>query len=305
VACDLDFPFWLKPVKSVCSHLGFCIGSQEEFENSLSIIRKKIHRFAGPFNIFMAMADLPEWIQGVDGNHCIAESLISQGHQCTLEGYVLGDHVHVYGAVDSIRDEDHPSCFTRYQYPSTLPADVLERMERATVRVMEHLGYKDSPFNIEFYWAEVDDAIRLLEINTRISKSHCPLFRMVDGESNHAVMIDVALGEEPAFPCRQGSFALAAKFMLRSFEDGLVLQVPGPGDVRKLTNRFPEAQLLVQVRPGQILSSLREQDSYSYEFAVLYLGADSEDELIQKYRQARSILPFAIETKEGGHAHCP
>ena len=72
--CDLAFPFWLKPVKSVCSHLGFRIGSQEEFERSLAIIRKHIYRFAGPFNIFMNMADLPQWIQGVDGNHCIAES---------------------------------------------------------------------------------------------------------------------------------------------------------------------------------------------------------------------------------------
>ncbi|WP_462324714.1 ATP-grasp domain-containing protein [Desulfoplanes sp.] len=303
--CKLDFPFWIKPVKSVCSHLGFRIGSREDFETSLGIIRKNIYRFAQPFNIFMDMAGLPPSIHKVDGNHCIAESLISQGRQCTLEGYVLDGIVRVYGTVDSIRDDDHPSCFTRYQYPSALPREVLERMEAATARVMTHVGYMDSPFNIEFYWNETDDAIRLLEINTRISKSHCPLFRLVDGESNHAVMIDVALGEEPGFPHRQGAFSLAAKFMLRSFENGVVRRVPGPEDVQKLKRRFPEAQLLIQVRPGQILSSLREQDSYSYEFAVLYLGADSQEELVHKYREARSVLPFVIETRGGGHAYCP
>ncbi len=178
-------------------------------------------------------------------------------------------------------------------------------METATVQVMQHVGYNDSPFNIEFYWNEADDSIRLLEINTRISKSHCPLFRMVDGESNHAVMIDVALGREPELPYRQGPFALAGKFMLRSFEDGVARQVPAPEDVRTLKERFPEAELLVQVAPGQLLSSLREQDSYSYEFAVLYLGASNEEELVKKYREARSILPFAIESPGGDHAHCP
>jgi hypothetical protein len=37
------------------------------------------------------------------------------------------------------------------------------------------------------------DTIWLLEINTRISKSHCPLFRRVDGASHHQVMLDLAL----------------------------------------------------------------------------------------------------------------
>jgi hypothetical protein len=293
--CPLEFPFWLKPVKSVCSHLGFRIDSEADFKTSLAVIRENIFRYAEPFNEFLDMAELPSWIRGVDGNFCIAESLISAGRQCTLEGYVHRGETEVYGAVDSIHDDDHPSCFTRYQYPSSLPGPVLSRMESATRKIIAHIGYDDSPFNIEFYWNPARDAIRLLEINTRISKSHCPLFRMVDGRSHHAVMIETALGRKPDFPLRRGRFNLAAKFMLRKFRDGMVRSVPGKRDVTALKTVFPEAEILIQVKPGQRLSSLPEQDSYSYEIGVLYLGADSEQELLDKHRTARGMLPFVID----------
>jgi len=293
--CILPFPFWLKPVKSVCSHLGFLITSPEEFQNSLNVIRRNIFRYAEPFNEFLALADLPEEAREVNGSFCIAESLISEGRQCTLEGFVHNGEVVIYGAVDSIRSDRHPSCFTRYQYPSLLPKTVLQRMKEATVRVLEHIGYNGAPFNIEFYWNPDTDTIRLLEINTRISKSHSPLFQLVDGRSNHVVMIESGLGRRPEFPHRRGRFNLAAKFMLRKFRDGVVRAVPGERETAGLKTVYPEAEVLVQVEPGQHLSSLREQDSYSYEVGVLYLGGNSEEELLEKFRTARNILPFVID----------
>ena len=293
--CDLDFPFWLKPVKSVCSHLGFLISSAEEFRNSLKVIRQNIFRYAKPFNEFLALSRLPEQARKVDGSFCIAESLISAGRQCTLEGFVHKGEIVIYGVVDSIRSDRHPSCFTRYQYPSMLPAPVLQRMEEATVPVIKHIGYDGAPFNIEFYWNPDTDDIRLLEINTRISKSHCPLFQMVDGRSNHAIMIEAGLGQRPDFPHRQGAFKLAAKFMLRKFRDGVVQSVPGENEVAALKTVYPEAEVLIQIEPGQHLSTLKEQDSYSYEVGVLYLGAGSQKELLEKYLVSREMLPFVID----------
>ncbi len=46
------------------------------------------------------------------------------------------------------------------------------------------------------------------------------------------------------------------------------------------------------VKPGMQLSELIEQDSYSYDMAHLYLGADSRQALLEKYRQAVEMLPF-------------
>ncbi|MEN8188865.1 MAG: ATP-grasp domain-containing protein [Thermodesulfobacteriota bacterium] len=296
--CSLDFPFWLKPVKSVLSHLGFLIRSPGEFEASLEIIRKNIGRYAEPFNLIMSKADLPETIRDVDGYYCIGEGLISQGSQCTLEGYVYQGSVSIYGVIDSLRDEEHRSTFTRYQYPSNLPSAVQQRMIEATQKVMTHVGYDNAPFNIEFYWDEDHGSIHLLEINTRISKSHCPLFKMVDGEYHHKVLIDLALGQRPDFPYRKGQFKVAAKFMLRHFQDGRVKAVPGKEDIRQVKEKFPGTVVTLHVCEGMFLSDLFDQDSYSYEIAVLFMGADNYGELSANYETALAMLPFTIENNE-------
>ena len=244
------------------------------------------------------MAELPAEIAPVDGRHCIAESIISSGRQCTLEGYVLDGEVHVYGVVDSIREGRHRSSFARYQYPSTLPKMVQQRMIDAAAKVLRHIGYDHSPFNAEFYWDSRHRQIRLLEINTRISKSHTPLFKLVDGEYNHAVMIDVALGRRPDFPHRQGRYRVAAKFMLRRSRDGIARSVPGLRQLEAVRRRFPGTEIQLAVNPGMRLSELREQDSYSYEIAVIFMGADSQSELLGNYRQVVEMLAFEFVDEE-------
>lgn len=291
----LEFPFWLKPVKAASSFLGFRIHDRQELESSLEIIRKGISRFAEPFNYIMQMAELPQEIAAVDGYHCIAEEIISQGSQCTLEGYMHNGKAQVYGVIDSIREGRHQSCFARYQYPSVLPRSVQQRMIDATGLLLGAMAYDNSPFNIEFFWNREDDSIRLLEINTRISKSHCPLFKLVDGEYNHAVMIDVALGRQPDFPAGKGRYPFAAKFMLRHYQDGLVNRVPGAEEIAAIKQRFPDTEIQLHIQTGMRLSALRDQDSYSYEIAVVFMGAESESQLLANYEELLTMLPFDIK----------
>lgn len=293
--CDVPYPFWLKPVKSVLSHLGFLVQDPDTFKTALHATRQNIERYGAPFNYIMGKANLPPEIRAIDGYHCIAEGLISQGRQCTLEGFVYNGEIHIYGAVDSVRGGRLQTSFTRYQYPSTLPPNVLDRMTIVTRRFLSNTGYDNAPFNIEFYWDEDEDAISLLEINTRISKSHLPLFKMVDGEYHHAVMIDLALGKKPDFPKNQGQFQVAAKFMLRHYEDGSVRKVPNQEDIDRVKYNFPETEVLVSIESGMRLSELRDQDSYSYDIADIYMGAKSHKELLTNYKTALSMLPFKIE----------
>lgn len=291
----LNYPFWLKPVKAASSHLGFRIHNREELDRNLTIIRDKIGRFAEPFNHILEQAELPPEIASIDGDHCIAEAIISSGKQCTLEGYVYNGEVRVYGIVDSIREGKHRSCFARYQYPSHIPQPIKERMIEATRKVLHHLGYNNSPFNAEFYWSNDDNKISLLEINTRISKSHCPLFKMVDGEYHHAVMIDVGLGRKPDFPYRKGKYRTAAKFMLRRYHDGHVYKVPSREDIDNVRQRFTDTGIQLHIEPGMRLSDLHDQDSYSYEIAVIFMGATNQQLLLENYRTALEMLPFDIE----------
>jgi biotin carboxylase len=288
----LPFPFWIKPVKSASSYLGFKVHDRNDLRRDLATIRENIHYFAEPFNRILAQAELPADVAPADGFHCIAEEIISRGRQCTLEGFVHTGNVAVYGVVDSIRSGKHRSCFSRYQYPSTLPRRVQRRMIAVTERFLRHIAYDDAPFNIEFYWDSGDDTIWLLEVNTRISKSHCPLFKMVDGASHQQVMLDVALGRQPQFPHRRGPAKVAAKFMLRRYRDANVVRVPAPGDVQAVAARFPGTEIELHVHKGMRLSELHGQDSYSYEVAVLFMGASGRKELLSNYRIATEMLGF-------------
>jgi biotin carboxylase len=291
---DLAFPFWIKPIKAHSSYLGFKIRNAADFAAALAVIRAGIAHYGEPFDAFLKEVKVPRDIAGVGGHHCIAEEIISAGHQCTLEGYVYQGEVVVYGVVDSIRSGKHRSCFSRYQYPSHLPRRVQERMIEAAGRFLRHIGYDGAPFNAEFYWNPRTDAIWILEVNTRISKSHSPLFQMVDGLPHQKVAIDLALGRRPDFPHRQGEFRVAAKFMLRVFEDGVVEGVPQDEDIRRLKQRLPEAMTRILTKEGERLAHLAYQDSYSFEIAEVFLGADSQSELLAKYQTALELLPFKL-----------
>jgi biotin carboxylase len=290
----VDYPFWIKPVKAASSHLGFKVRNDEELDHAIGVIRGKIKSYAEPFNYLLQFAELPDEVASIGGSHCIVEGIISRGRQCTLEGYVYDGEVCVYGVVDSIREGKHRSSFSRYQYPSTIPWRIQKEMIAVTERFLKHIDFDNGPFNIEYYWEDETDTIWLLEINTRISKSHCPLFRDVDGASHHQVMIDLALGKRPDFPHRQGDYKIAAKFMWREYQDAVVKRIPTEDEMRQLHGRFPSAEIKLHIHEGSVLSKLKYQDSYSYEIAVIFLGGNSRKELLEKYRAVKQALPIEL-----------
>lgn len=287
---EIDYPFWIKPVKAASSFLGFKVRNRHELDHAMEITRRRINRFGNPFNYLLQYTELPPEVAPVDGNHCIAEAIIAAEHQCTLEGYVHAGEMKVYGIVDSFRSGMYPSSFTRYQYPTTLPESVQERMIEAAQTFLRHIGYDDSPFNMEFFWDSITDDLWLLEVNARISKSHAPLFKYVDGMYHHKVMVDTALGRRPDFPHRRGDHRYAAKFMWRVVSDAIVARVPTDDEIRRLRERIPDLQLQIHVHEGMRLSELADQDSYTYEIAVLFLGGDSERDLLEKYAFCQESL---------------
>ena len=287
---DLAYPFWIKPVKSFASQLGFRIHNDKDFEESIALICEGIERFSTPFNYFLNQVSRPQSVADISGEFCIAESIIS-GRQCTLEGYVYHGQVEVYGVIDSIR-EPNRSTFARYQYPSHLPKRIQQRMTVAAQTVMNHLHYDNAPFNIEFFYDEHHDRIWLLEINPRISQSHCDIFRKVDGASHHEVMIDLALGNQPNFPKRNGDFHSAAKFFFRTHNNGVLKQVPNQEQIQRVKERFPDTLINIHVKEGMRPSDLPGQESYSYDLGYVCIGADNEHALLENHRKCLEILKF-------------
>lgn len=289
---ELDYPFWLKPIKSFASHLGFRIDNAADFQHAIPFIRKHLPRLGDGFNAVLAHAELPPEIAKVDGYHCIAEEIIS-GRQCGVEGYVQNGEVVVHGFIDGVKDARNLS-FTRWEYPSVWPQQVQERMLEATRTLMRHIEFNDSPFGIEFFWDEEHDRLGVLEVNTRISQSHSDQFIKVEGASNHQVAIDVALGREPDFCHHEGPYSCAAKFMLRRYAEVTVTRVPSEEQIAAIEKHYPDSRVVVLVAPGQQLDNLYDQDSYSFEIAYIYLGADSQTALLETYHEVASKLDFAF-----------
>lgn len=204
--------------------------------------------------------------------------------------------MHVHGIIDSLTYPDSPS-FLRYQYPSRLPQDVQQRLTDSAARVIEGFGLTNSTFNIEYFWDADTDRLSLLEVNPRHSQSHAWLFQQVDGVANHQLMLRLALGQPAALPDHKGPHAVAGKYFLRHFTDGLVTHAPTPERVAAVERDLTGVHVQPVAREGQRLSDLPQQDSYSFELAEINIGAETEHELEQKYEQCVERLGYAVDER--------
>jgi biotin carboxylase len=296
---DLDFPFWVKPVKSHSSQLGFKVTGPEDFAWAVQEIRERIHDVGDAFDRVLSRVQLPAELREVSGNACLAEQVIS-GTQAAPEGAMFRGQFSAHGVFDMFTDpETH--AISRLDYPAgSVPERVQERMTDVCERYLRQVGYDNGCFNAEFMWDADRDQLWLIEVNTRISQSHSDLVAKVDGMSNHEVAVDVALGRRPRMPHREGRFAVAAKCNISHSEDAVVTSVPSPADVVRVQERFPETIVKLDVQPGDRLCELPNQDSYQYILGVLYLGGDDRDQLAQHYREAVQMLPFGFAPPEEG-----
>ena len=287
----LDLPFWIKPIKACGSMLGFYIENREQFEQAMVQIRGQIHLISEPFAYILEQAVLPKEISDTRGHFFLAESII-RGWQCTLEGYVLEGAIEPVGFIDSLRYENGISFF-RYEYPSVLPDMIQNQMIEIAKKAISHTGLDNCAFNVEFFWNLEQEKIWLLEINPRVSESHSDIFEKVDGQSNQQVTVQVACGEKPDFPKRQGPFACAAKFFWRIFSgDARVTRIPSEKEMQEVRRRYPGTDIHLQVKEGMKLSDLLEQDSYSYAICHIFIGGGDRKELLDKYKDCMEMLAF-------------
>jgi hypothetical protein len=289
----MSYPVWLKPIKSASSELAFRADDPAQLAEAAATIQMGIRRIGDAFGFVLDQLELPPELAGTGGSACLAEEAAT-GAQVTVEGYSYRGDVRVYGVVDSVTVPGGTS-FLRYQYPSCLPTAVTDRMAELSRRVIRQVGLDGVTFNIEYFWDAERDAVTLLEINPRHSQSHAALFAWVDGVANHHHMLELALGREPRPPHREGPYDIAALWFVRRSADGVVRRVPTADEIATVQHDVDGCSVDVTVRPGDRLSDLHDQDSYSFAIATIAVGADSEDELTRKYEQALAGLPFEID----------
>ena len=292
----LDFPIWLKPVKGFSSMLGFRINDRAQLKEALEEMRDSIGDLGNPFDECLAHADLPEEVRGIGGRHAIAEGIMT-GDQFAPEGYVQNGKVHVHGTFDMLLEQGGKAV-VGLRYPAELPTDLQNRSEDVCRRILERVGFDDGCYNVEFLWDEAADKLWVIEVNTRISQSHCELFRKVDGMSNHEIAVSVALGEEPHFPLDRGNSRTAAKFYLTKIDDAEVTRVPDEGELAALSEEF-NALVELAVTQGDRLSDLPNQPVYCFNVGDAWIGANSGSQLRDRYNELVERIP--VEFSDGRH----
>jgi hypothetical protein len=298
---ELAFPFWLKPVKSSMSFLSFRIGGFADFQRALALAQSGLPAYTAAFDELVELSGLtppagagPE-VAAARGDWLIAEELMG-GRQCTLDGYMQAGQLTFVGIVDSIRLPNRVS-FTRFDYPSRLPAAAQRRMAGIAGAVLRQAGFDDGMFNIEFF---VDGSGRpkIIEINPRLSPQFSDLFAKVDGRLSHQYVVELAAGLTPAFARRQGRHNQAASCVLRVAEDRLVARAPGPKDIARLQDTIPDAHVYLTAKTGDRLSAL-VQDTYTFRYGLIHLGARNAADRQAKLRRALELLPYELKPVGG------
>jgi hypothetical protein len=281
---DIPFPLFLKPVKSCFSINAQKIFSLPEFRRvaAESLLPQG---FLRPFNDLLKAHTDYEF----DASYLLAETLL-EGAQVSLEGYVFGGRVHILGIIDSVMFPGTIS-FERFVYPSRLPAEVQAGMSRIAEAFIGGIGYDNALFNMELIYNPTTREIHIIEVNPKIASQFPDLFEKVDGMSSYAPLLQIALGEEPAFPRRHGAFKLAASCVLRTFADKRVVGVPSVEQLAQLARIFPDVKVEIAVAVGDLLSDIM-QDGKSFRYGLINIGANSMAELDAKLAFCKSSLDF-------------
>lgn len=293
----VDYPVWIKPVQSASSEGAYFIADADQLAQTIPLARQDVLRMGRPFEDILAMLTLPPQIEQIGGAAYMVEEAIT-GDQLTIEGFMYDRQVHIYGLVESTPYPDTAS-FLRYTYPGRVPGPVFDQVRHVTHEVLTASGLDNSTFNIEFFWDRQAQRLRLLEINARHSQSHATLFEMVDGVTNHAAMVSLALGRYPHIPDHTGPYPIAAKWFLRHFSDGVVTKAPSAAQVTEFEDRVPGTKVTIDVTEGSRLSEHYGQDSYSFTLAEVVTAGQDDAELQGKYDDFLTSLRFTIDDEEG------
>ncbi|OYV75035.1 MAG: hypothetical protein B7Z66_14420 [Chromatiales bacterium 21-64-14] len=290
----LEFPVFVKPIKSFFSVGAYRVEDAQAFSKALARatlpepffdpLRRLFERYAGC---------------GFGPSRVLVEELL-EGVQVTVEGYAFSGTVQVFGIVDSVLFPG-TLAFRRFEYPSSLPSAVQDRMAGIAAQVMTGIRFDNGLFNIEMMYDPTRERIHIIEINPRMASQFADLYEKVDGFNTYELLIDLALGKEPSLRRGQGPHRRAASCVLRTFEDRRVVRVPSEEDVAGVMERYSDARVEILTAPGRCLSE-EMQDSESYRYGLVSLGGGDLDDILGALEECERRLGFVLEPVEASGA---
>lgn len=282
----MGFPCFVKPVKATYSVLARRVNNLAELRALLDfspLERLILGRLVRPFDDLMPLYTPFD----IGARAMIAEEII-EGVQVNVDGFVHNGRVSVLGIVDEVM---YPGtqAFMRFEYPSRLEPDVLQRINALTERLLAGMDYGHGFFNVELIVNVATGAIQVVEINPRMASQIVNLYRRVDGCDPYGMLLDLALGRAPQLVRGAGEFRAAASFVFRRFDGRAPDVVPNAEQIAAVHRRYPDAKLMLYLKRGAGLA--REMKWLgSHRYAVLNIGGHDAADLQHRYEAIRREL---------------
>ena len=280
----ISYPLFIKPAKSYFSIHAYKITGLDDLKKYVSIC-KFSKDFVAPFDLLLKKYMPFACSAGV----IVLESYL-EGQQVTLEGYVYNGKIHIFGVTDSIMFSGTTS-FKRFEYPSSLPENVQERMSAIARKLMLGIGFDNSLFNIEFFYYSEKDIISIIEVNSRMASQFADLYEKVDGFNSYHIALDIAGGNEPKPLFRQGAWSLASSCVLRMFKNKRIVKMPSQDHIDRIYELFPDARLELYGKKGKTLSPLL-QDGMSYRYGLVHLGGKDRQDILKRFQICKKLLDY-------------
>ena len=284
----IAFPFYVKPAKAAFSVLARRVDSFAQLRRhtrfgwfEAAIIDKLVQPFA---DVLRAHSDLTE-----DPFSLVCEG-IARGPQVTANGFARDGKVTMLGTIDSVM---YPGTdqFQRFQYPSSLPAEQLRRVDALAVKLLEGLGFRHGMFNVEVRIDPATGELRVIEINPRAAGQFYDLFERVDGYSLFEAMLDLESGREPVIRHRAGREKHAASFVLRDLTGEGLSRWPSRREVAALEARNPGTHVMIYPKRGADLH--REMKWLgSYRYGVFNVGGATLEEMFGRFHRICEQITF-------------
>jgi biotin carboxylase len=294
----LRYPAFVKPVKAAFSVLARTVHNRAELQAhtrfgtwELWVIRHLVEPFER-----VVRQRLPQ--AGSAHNMLLEQPM--QGHQYNLDGYAFDGQVHALGVVDAVH-YPNTQAFMRFEFPSRLGADIQVRALDVARRFLEAVGFSHGLFNMEFFFDEAHDTLRVIEFNPRLASQFSDLYLRVIGLDLHAVALALAHRQDPALlPRATPSAGAAASFVYRSFAPDTPVTQPTQPQQEALMRQFPQALLFCFAKtPSQAARDFKWLGSYRY--GILHLAAQDARHLRADCERASALLGWPAPYAHAQH----
>ena len=290
---QLCYPFFIKPVKASMSMLARVVRGDHELREALNC---SPYNFIDDLDRYKPLDQLLKHYYGpsaVPSLHFIAEGLLS-GQQVTVDGFIQNNQVTIMGISDSIMYPNRNMTFQRFELPSTLPTFIQTRMVNVVTRVIGASSLNHTCFNVELFYDKTNESISIIEINSRMSSQFSDLFYWINGQSLHAVQVQLSLGKHVEWISGGGDYKVAASFVMRRFSDAYVRLTPTDEEIARVRNEYPMINIKILCSKGQRLSQIC-QDLDSYRYGLINLAAQTLVDLHKAYAFVEATLTFDFE----------